>query len=481
MNDEQQPSDATGAGRPDSLDEVQPAEVSRFAPTPDPRPDARWAWAAPGSQPAGDRWYEPAPSESGGVQGYATGGWGLPPATGWGEPQADGGTTPPVPTGPVSAGPPRRRGSVGLGRILAASVLSAALASGGTVVALDRAGAFDRTTPTTTAATGAQGGNPAPVSIDESSAVINAAAKLGPAVVKITVQGQSTDPFGTTPTQGVGSGIIYDSNGWIVTNKHVVTGETKLTVELKDGRQFDGRVYGVDTLTDLAIVKVDQTGLPAAAIGRSDGLKVGQLVVAIGSPLGTYSFSVTSGIVSAQGREIQTSEGGRITNLIQTDAAINPGNSGGPLADASGNVVGINTAIATASNGIGFAIPIDIARPIMNQALKGEALSRPWIGVRFESIDLQVQKDNKLPVGAGAWVTTSASGGAVVANSPAATAGIKDGDIILAVNGIKIDGAHPLDALLVQFAPGETVKMDLLRNGAAVSVSVTLGTRPANL
>ena len=135
-------------------------------------------------------------------------------------------------------------------------------------------------------------------------------------------------------TEGVGSGVIFDSNGWILTNRHVVAGSDQLTVELKDGRQLHRHVYGIDTLTDLAIVKIEATGLTAATIGDSDGLKVGQLVVAIGSPLGTFTNTVTSGIVSATGRSIQT-DGGQLNNLIQTDAAINPGNSGGPLLDAT--------------------------------------------------------------------------------------------------------------------------------------------------
>jgi len=376
---------------------------------------------------------------------------------------------------------PRRRGSPGLGSILAASFLSAVLASGGTVAVLDANGAFDRTVaPAPTGLANTTGGT-TPVTIDESSAVIDVAAKLSPAVVKITVEGQSNDPFGNVPSEGIGSGVIYDSNGWILTNRHVVSGATSLTVELKDGRRFDGKVYGIDTLTDLAIVKVDQTGLPTAPLGSSDALKIGQLVVAIGSPLGTYSFSVTSGIVSGKGRDVTVSTGNRITNLIQTDAAINPGNSGGPLADASGAVVGINTAVATDSSGIGFAIPIDIARPIMDQAVKGEALSRPWIGIRFLSINLQLMKDDNLPVDAGALVTANGADTAVVDNSPAAEAGLQEGDIIVSLNGKAIDGEHPLDALLVQFAPGDTIQLTVLRDGSSIQLSVTLGTRPSNL
>jgi serine protease Do len=479
-------SSAGGSANADALDETQPLDVQHFAPTPEPRPDDRWAWASPTATPPPDRWYEPAPSEAGpAAAGYATGTYapGDPGASPWSHPAAP--VAPPIaPSIPPAPAPAPRRGGAGFGTILVASLLAALLASGGTVLILDRTGALDRPAVIsgTSIGTGQQASGTQPVTIDESSAVIDAAAKVGPAVVKITVDGQSTDPFGSVPTEGVGSGIIYDASGWILTNHHVVTGADKLTVELKDGRQFAGTVYGIDTLTDLAIVKVDATGLPTAPIGRSDGLKVGQLVVAIGSPLGTYSFSVTSGIVSGKGREIQVDNGTRITNLIQTDAAINPGNSGGPLSDASGAVVGVNTAVATDSSGIGFAIPIDIARPIMEQALRGEKLSRPWIGVRFQPINLQVQKDLGLSVDSGALVSNS--GGtdpAVVADSPAAKAGIQDGDIIVAINGTAIDQEHPLDALLVQYAPNDTVELDVLRNGASMKVQVTLGTRPGNL
>ncbi len=483
MNDEPDSSGAQGAGSGDHLDDTQRVEVPRFAPTPDPRPDTRWAWAAPGGQPSGDRWYEPAPSEPSAVPGYGPTGWTQPGPSGtWGQPAPGGTVVPPPPAYAVSPVPARPRGGgPGIGTIIAASLLSAVVASGGTVAVLDRAGAFDRTVVQTSTGSGATTGSAQPVTIDESSAVIDVAAKLSPAVVKIATEGQTTNPFGNVPTEGIGSGVIYDPNGWILTNRHVVTGASKLTVELKDGRRFDGRVYGIDTLSDLAIVKVDQTGLPTAPLGESDGLKIGQLVVAIGSPLGTYSFSVTSGIVSGKGRDIQVDGGTRITNLIQTDAAINPGNSGGPLADATGAVVGINTAVATDSSGIGFAIPIDIARPIMEQAVRGQALSRPWIGIRFESIDLQLKQDKNLPVNAGALVSSNGTDPAVVTGSPAAKAGIKEGDIILSLNGKQIDSEHPLDALLVQFGPGDTIELDVLRDGASLKLSVTLGTRPGNL
>jgi S1-C subfamily serine protease len=465
-----------GIGGGDPLEDTQPLDVPRYAPTPDPRPDARWAWASPGSTGSGERWYEPgSPGRVGSTPPPPAYAAGPLPAPAYAPGSAPGAT----PTAaPARA---RGRGGAGAGTVVAAALLSAAVASGGTVLILDRVGALDRTVVQAGPAQGTATGNPLPVTIDESSAVIDVAAKVSPAVVKITVAGEGTDPFSGIPNQGVGSGVIYDPAGWILTNRHVVSGAEALTVELKDGRTFDGRVYGIDTLTDLAIVKVDQTGLPAAAIGQSDGLKIGQLVVAIGSPLGTYSFSVTSGIVSGKGRTIQVDDGTRINNLIQTDAAINPGNSGGPLADATGAVVGVNTAVATESAGIGFAIPIDIARPIMEQAVAGKALARPWIGIRFESIDLQVKQQRSLPVGAGALVSSNGGEPAVMNNSPAAEAGVREGDIIVSLNGKPIDAEHPLDALLVQFSPGETIRLDVLRDGASIQLDVTLGTRPTNL
>ncbi|MGH2463862.1 MAG: S1C family serine protease, partial [Candidatus Limnocylindrales bacterium] len=213
-------------------------------------------------------------------------------------------------------------------------------------------------------------------------------------------------------------------------------------------------------------------------------IKVGELAIAIGSPLGTYSNSVTAGIVSATGRSIDT-DTGSINNLIQTDAAINPGNSGGPLVDAVGDVIGINTAVASNAQGIGFSIPINIAKPIMQQAIAGQPLARPWIGIRYETVDLQLQQQLKLPVAQGAYVSggQDASGAnqpAVVAGSPADKAGVKDGDIVTSIEGQAVDGDHPLDAVLTQFAPGRTVTLGINRGGKTLNLQLTLGTRPAN-
>ncbi len=386
-------------------------------------------------------------------------------------------------------------GSAGIVLVVVAALLAAALASAGTYAALDISGAINQPTPlavanapATTAPTASSSGQQV-VTVNEQSAIVSAAQSVSPAVVTITTQQTSSlDPF-SVPSTGVGSGIIYNANGWIVTNHHVVAGATgSVQVQLKDGRTFSGTVYGTDTLTDLAIVKINASGLPTARIGDSSTLQPGQLAIAIGSPLGTFTNSVTSGIISALGRSIQVTDdqtGQPVTlhNLIQTDAAINPGNSGGALVNADGQVIGINTATATTAQGIGFAIPINIARPIMNQAVQGQKLSRPWIGIRFTSLDPQVQQELHTPIDYGAYIgPADATSGLplVEPGSPAATAGLQAGDIITALDGQRVDAGHPLDMLLVTHAPGETVTLSVLRNGQQLTVKVTLGTRPAS-
>ncbi len=433
-------------------------ETTSYSPAPEPRPE--WARSA---------WLDPAPNTP------------SPVAT---EPA-------PVVTEPVTSGRGGGGGSgTGIGTIVAAAALSAVLASGGTVLVLQGTGALDSPggvaqQPPVTASRG-------PIPIEDSSSVVNAAANVSPAVVRIIVEGVSTDVFGgTIPETGVGSGVIYDASGWILTNRHVVLTEdgsiaTRLTVELKDGREFPGTVYGIDTLTDLAIVRIEASGLPSAPIGRSADIRVGQLAIAIGSPLGTYTSTVTTGIISATGRTVRVSAEDQLSNLIQTDAAINPGNSGGPLLDAAGTVIGINTAVERDSTGIGFAIPIDIARPIMQQALAGQELARPYVGIRYVAVDAKVKADENLSVDHGALVGPSTGGEgeslpAITPGSPAEAAGLKDGDIILSIEGQAIDAEHPLDAVLTSFAPGQTVKVSILRGSDEIEVGITLGTRPEGL
>ncbi len=309
---------------------------------------------------------------------------------------------------------------------------------------------------------------------------------VSPAVVTITATtGEGTDPFALPPT-GIGSGVIYDAAGWILTNRHVVSDATSVRVRLADGREVAGRVYGVDTLTDLAIVKIDGTDLPVAQLGDSALLRPGQLAIAIGSPLGTYSNSVTSGVVSALGRnnvpvtDPVTGETRRLNNLIQTDAAINPGNSGGPLVDELGQIVGINTAVASEAQGIGFAIPINIAKPIMRQAVAGQPLQRPYIGVNYLAIDRNVANDRDLPIDYGVLIVPSATNPAILPGSPAQMAGLQAGDIITAINGRRIDANNGLDDVLSQSQPGDQLTLMVLRDGESLILSVTLGVRPAS-
>jgi serine protease Do len=401
-------------------------------------------------------------------------------------------TTPTPSTAPAPASDPatttsRRRQPrpVGYGFVLGAVLASALLASGGTYLAVSAAGGT-APAPTSTpvgnvASTGSLGGG--------TDSVVDIVKAVSPAVVTIVADGiTSTDPStGQTRTgSATGSGVIFDANGLILTNHHVVAGEpSNLTVNLKDGRSLDATIYGIDTLTDLAIIKVDATGLPTAPIGDSSTVQVGQEAIAIGSPLGTFTDSVTSGIISALGRSIPVDTGEVLTNLIQTDTAINPGNSGGPLFDPSGKVIGINTAGAGDAQGIGFAIPIDIARPLMAQASAGQPLARPYLGIRFETIDPAVQKANSLPVANGAWIPTAdaagaGSGGVIVPGGPAAQGGLQAGDIITAVDGTALDASHPLDMVTSQLAPGTSVTLDVLRGDQTVQLTVVLGTRPAS-
>ena len=377
---------------------------------------------------------------------------------------------PPRTTPPAGARPSPTRGLIVA--LLATSLAGAILGAGGTYLVIRGTGALDG--PAVTATMGIR------VSVhSESDEIIAAVAKVGPSVVTIVAR-RATGEID-------GSGIIYDAAGWILTNKHVVSGATTVAVRLKDGRDFDATVYGVDTLTDLAIVKINgASGLAAAPVGTSSTIQVGELAIAMGSPLGAdYSNSVTSGIVSAVGRDITVASdtgGNNLHGMIQTDAAISAGNSGGPLVDDSGRVIGITTTVADSAQGIGFAIPIDVAKPIMQQALAGTKLSRPFIGISYVALDPSLAAKSNLPLDHGAWVHKEDATGnaieAVVAGGPAEKAGIKTGDILTAIEGQTIDSAHPLEDLLVQYAPGRTVSIELYRGSQYQTVRVTLGTRP---
>ena len=480
-------------------------------PTPVSEPYARSADAAPAMPLAGDTyaWSAPRPADAPPTAPPAAGPSPAPWVTY--QPPADptpsqpifwdGDTVSTVATVPVSTTRRRRGGSratllvalclisgvsggaVALGAVALTGNNPAAAAPNGTPNAVNAAAV---TSPSATF-------NPAAVSNQESS-TIQIAATVAPAVVTIQVGGTpaaNNSPLGGQgggQVSGTGSGVLISSDGWILTNHHVVSTAKTVTVILSDGRQFDGTVKGVDTLTDFAIVKVDATGLPAATLGDSAGVQVGQTAIAIGSPLGEFPGSVTEGIVSGLDRSISVADaatqlGSALRHLIQTDAAINPGNSGGALLNSQGQVIGINTAEASQAQSIGFALPIDLAKPIIAQAEAGQTITRPWIGILYRDLDAQVAKDNNLSVNQGAWIhkVQGSNTPAIVAGSPAETAGLKDGDIITALDTQTIDATHPLDLLLLGKQPGDKVTLTVLRGSSTTQIDLTLGTRPASL
>jgi S1-C subfamily serine protease len=332
------------------------------------------------------------------------------------------------------------------------------------------------------AATSAQM-DPDIVRVVEENAVTAAVDAVSPAVVTITPRSRD----GSFVLQSVGSGVIFDPEGWVVTNRHVVCDADTVNVQLADGQRYTGQVYGLDTLTDLAIVKIEDTGLPAVDMGNSSALRVGQHAIAIGSPLGTFTNSVTTGVVSALGRDIEVddtcSRAGRmesLRNLIQTDAAINPGNSGGALVDAEGDLIGINTAIAGDAQGIGFAIPVNLARPIMQQAIEGDALSRPWMGIYYTALTPVLQDQRSLPLGYGALVEPpiAFAADAVLPGSPAADAGLRGGDIITHFDDKLIEDVRLTMYEISLLRPGDRLNMTVQRDNTVEELSAVVGVQP---
>lgn len=305
----------------------------------------------------------------------------------------------------------------------------------------------------------------------EESVYIRVAESVGPSVVNVNTKTRIQFFFQAIPQEGAGSGVIITENGYILTNNHVVERAQQITVTLADGRTFDAKVVGRDPYTDIAVIKIDATGLPAAKLGDSTNLKIGQIAIAIGNPFG-LGKTVTAGIISALNRTITTERGTIIEGLIQTDAPINPGNSGGALVNSSGEVIGINTAIYQGAQGIGFAIPIHLAKSIADQIISKGYASHPWMGVYLDTVDTQISAYYRLAVDYGAIIMD------VVKNGPADKAGIKRGDIIVEFNGEKIETADDLVVRVMRCKVGDRVRLGVVRGDQRLTIEVTLEERP---
>ncbi|MFH0929673.1 MAG: trypsin-like peptidase domain-containing protein [Candidatus Moraniibacteriota bacterium] len=343
----------------------------------------------------------------------------------------------------------------------------------------------------------------------EDSAVVQAVKKDSPAVVSIIISKNVPqmpdffsdpffDPFGfqqQQPSQdqgstgqkqevGAGSGFIVSSDGLVVTNKHVVSDQSaSYTVMTNDEKKYEAKVLAIDQVNDVAILKIEAVGLPVLEMGDSSNLQIGQTVIAIGNSLGEFRNTVSKGIISGLKRNVMAGSGRgdseNLSEVIQTDAAINPGNSGGPLLDIQGKVIGVNVAMAQGAQNIGFALPIGIVKKDIDSVKSSGKIVQPYIGVRYLPIDEQIQKGNNLPFDYGVLVARGQqiTDFAVVPGSPADKAGIVENDIILEINGTKIDAGHPFVGLLSQYNVGDVLTLKILHKGETKDVQVALDER----
>jgi 2-alkenal reductase len=315
-------------------------------------------------------------------------------------------------------------------------------------------------------------------STDVETTITDAVAQVGQAVVTVvgTIPGQNTF-FGRTSDQQVsGSGVFISSDGYVLTNNHVVEGTQQAALVLADSQQIPAKIVGKDRYADLAVLKADHAAPGVAKLGNSDTLKAGETVIAIGSPLGDFKNTVTVGVVSATGRAIDTGEGYRIEDLIQTDAAINSGNSGGPLLNLAGEVVGINTLVVrgsgfggTIAEGLGFAIPVNTARAVAEQITQKGYFSRPYLGIRWQLITPNIAAAYNLPVRWGVYITD------VYPDGPGVGGVLQRGDIITQIGDVSLDEEHSFINALFNYQPGDTINLELVRNGRRLQQEVTLG------
>ncbi len=310
------------------------------------------------------------------------------------------------------------------------------------------------------------------MSFDE-SAILEVVEKVSKSVVNInTVRLLTNFYYQVHPVQGMGSGVIFDQKGYVLTNNHVIEGAEKIAVTLASSEVLRGKRVGACVSDDVAVIKVDSKDLPSAELGNSDELRVGQTVFAIGNPFGLQGEpTVTKGVISAVKRSIR-SERGLIENLVQTDASINPGNSGGPLVDVKGRVVAINTAIVPFAQGIGFAIPVNNAKRCANEIIMHGKVMRPWLGVSGLTVTREMASYYGLPIDRGALVAE------VGPSSPAEEAGMEKGDIIIGFGDKAINSVDELVREVQKRKIGEKARILLIHDGQKAIADVTLGTTP---
>ncbi|MFA6391598.1 MAG: trypsin-like peptidase domain-containing protein [Patescibacteria group bacterium] len=339
--------------------------------------------------------------------------------------------------------------------------------------------------------------------IEESSSTVDVVEKVSPAVVSIIATQDLSDYYNQTGPNvypfdnffqfdlpndlpsgkqevSSGTGFIISADGMIVTNKHVVSIENaEYSVLTNDGKSYAATVVSIDPLNDIAILDIEAAGLTAAELGDSDVLQIGQTVIAIGNSLGEYSNTVTRGVISGIDRTITASgQSGTETleGVIQTDASINPGNSGGPLLNLEGQVIGMNTAIDSQGESIGFAIPVNETKTVVASVQKYGKIVRPVLGIRYIPVTPAIAEKNSLPVEAGALITKGRTDEdlAIIAGSPAEKAGLKENDIILSINGELIDGNNSLARIIRKFLPGESVVLKVMRDNNEITIDAVL-------
>jgi len=320
---------------------------------------------------------------------------------------------------------------------------------------------------------------PVPVSDDHlldaySRAVTHAVEVVAPSVVSIDVSAErrAEERGRSRAHAGSGSGFIFAADGLILTNSHVVERASHVTVTLPDGRECDADIVGQDPHTDIAVVRISATELTAAELGDSRTLRPGQLVIAIGNPFG-FQHSVTAGVVSALGRSLRSRSGRLIEHVIQTDAALNPGNSGGPLVTSNGRVIGVNTAIIASGQGLCFAVPINTVTTVLPSLLRDGRVRRGYLGIAGQSVPLlrRVTRFHRLTQAGGVLVTSLEAG------SPAATAGIREGDLIVGFDAAAVESLDDLHRLLTETRIGTTVGLTILRAAVRVTVDVAIQER----